>query len=194
MAILCAGNVFAQMEPIYFDDEGVVNSPKKATAYGVFGKLSNEVLWVLKKFDFDDNLIVTGSYKDELLSTPHGKFVFYNSILEFNYLNNTSYNNRKIDRYVSQRGAFIDGLSEGTWYDYFPDGTVMHYQNYKNGNLDGPFRTFDKKGRVEFMGQYREGERVGTWYDIVKRKKATFENNKLISKERLKREELLSIK
>ncbi len=193
LVLICTSSIYAQTKPIYFDDNGVVASPQSATAYGVFGKLSDQELWVLKKFDFNDNLMVTGSYKDELLSVPHGKFVFYNSIEDFNYINNGNYNTSKTDRYVSQQGAFVNGMTEGIWYDYFPDGAVMHYANYKEGKLEGTFRTFSKKGKVEFMGQYQDGEKVGTWYDIVKREKIIFENGKTLSNSKLTRAEISSI-
>ena len=67
---------FSQAKPIYFNGNKVTTNADEATSYGVYGKLSGQDLWVLKRYDLDDNLMLSGSYKDEQLSKPHGKFIF----------------------------------------------------------------------------------------------------------------------
>lgn len=189
-----AFNALSQTTPIYFNSDGVTNDAKSATSYGVYGKLSDQNLWVLKKFDFDDNLLVSGSYKDELLTQPHGKFVFYNNITEYNNRNFKNFYDRWKDRYISQAGEYVDGLANGVWNNYFPDGTLMHYANYTNGELDGEFRSYSPKGKVIFLGHHKNGIKMGTWYDVDRREKTTYENDQLIRKTRLTREELHGFK
>ena len=193
LIISLATTAFAQAKPIYFSGNRVTTDKDRATSYGVYGKLSDQDLWVLKRFDLDDNLMFSGAYKDEQLTKPHGKFIFYGSIYDYNYQNFTNFKNPTTDRYISQQGEYIDGLEEGKWVDYFPDGKIMGYRNYKNGKLDGETAFFNHKGRRLFLGQYKSGLKTGTWYDLKKKVKDVFEDDKLISTSKLKRAEILEI-
>lgn len=195
MFLLCffVLSTFAQAKPIYFSGNRVTTDKDRATSYGVYGKLSGEDLWVLKRYDLDDNLMFSGAYKDEQLTKPEGKFFFYGSIYDYNYENFTNFKNPTTDRYITQQGMYVDGLEEGKWVDYFPDGVIMGYRNYKNGKLDGETAYFNHKGRRLFVGQYKAGLKTGTWYDLKKKVKDVFEDDKLVSTSKLKKSEILAI-
>lgn len=184
---------FSQAKPIYFNGNRVTTDANQATSYGVYGKLSGEELWVLKRYDLDDNLMFSGAYKDEQLTKPHGKFIFYGSIQDYNYQNFTNFKNITTDRYITQQGEYVDGLEEGKWTDYFPDGRLMGYRNFLNGKPDGETAFFNYKGRRMFVGQYKNGMRTGTWYDLKKKVKDVFENDKLISTAKLTKAEILAV-
>jgi len=186
-------NAFSQAKPIYFDGNRITSDKNRATSYGVYGKLSGEDLWTLKRYDLYDNLMLSGSYKDEQLTTPHGKFIFYSSIDDYNYQNFTNFKNPSTDRYISQQGQYVDGLEEGRWIDYFPDGRVMGYRTYVKGKLEGEAVFFNYKGRRILVGQFKDGIKTGTWYDLKRKTKEVFENNKLISTVKLTRAEILAI-
>ncbi|MNJ93106.1 hypothetical protein D3C87_107850 [compost metagenome] len=186
-------NVFSQAKPIYFDGNKITADKDRATSYGVYGKLSSEELWVLKRYDLDDNLMFSGAYKDEQLTKPHGKFIFYGSIFDYNYQNFSNFSNPTTDRYITQQGEYVDGLEQGKWTDYFPDGRIMGYRSFVNGKLEGETAFFNYKGRRMLVGQYKEGLRVGTWYDLKRKIKEVFEQDKLISTTKLKRAEILEI-
>ena len=185
---------FAQTKPIYFIDNIITTDPKAANAYGVYGKLSTEQLWVLKKYDFDDNLLVSGSYQDSLLSIPHGNFTFYSSVFDYNDKNLTAYKLRDTDRYISQKGVFSSGLEEGVWYSYYPDGKVISYTNFIKGKLNGEVKSFSAKGKLLFSGQYKDGLKEGIWYDIQSKVKDVYERDTLISTNTLTRAEILKLK
>ena len=91
---------FSQAKPIYFNGNRITTDAERATSYGVYGKLSGENLWTLKRYDLYDNLMLSGSYKDEQLTIPHGKFIFYGSIFDYNDENFTNFKNAKTDRYI----------------------------------------------------------------------------------------------
>ncbi len=186
--------VFAQTTPIYFNDNVITADPNTANAYGVYGKLSTEQLWVLKKYDFDDNLLVSGSYKDSLLSIPHGNFTFYNSVFDYNDKNFTAYKFRDTDRYISQKGVYSNGLEEGIWYSYYPDGKVISYTNFVKGKLNGAVKSFSAKGKLLFSGQYKDGLKDGIWYDLQSKIKDVYERDNLISTNTLTRAEILNLK
>lgn len=186
-------DVFSQATPIYFNGNRVTADKDRATSYGVYGKLSNQDLWVLKRYDLDDNLMFSGAYKDDQLTRPHGKFIFYGSIYDYNYQNFTNFKNQTTDRYITQEGEYVDGLEEGKWTDYFPDGRIMGYRNYINGNLEGEVVSFNYKGRRMLLGHFKDGLKTGTWYDLKRKVKEVYENDKLISSTKLKRKEILEI-
>lgn len=184
---------FSQAKPIYFNGNRITTNADQATSYGVYGKLSGEDIWVLKRFDLYDNLMLSGSYKDELLTKPHGKFTFYSSIYDYNYENFTNFKNPKTDRYTSQQGEFVDGLEEGKWYDYFPDGKIMGFRTFDKGKLHGEVSFYNHKGRRLLHGYYKEGLREGVWYDLKRKVKEVYENDKLISTSKLKKAEILAV-
>jgi antitoxin component YwqK of YwqJK toxin-antitoxin module len=190
---LAFSQAFAQAKPIYFNGNRITADADQATSYGVYGKLSDQNLWVLKRYDLYDNLMLTGSYKDENLSTPHGKFIFYSSIYDYNYENFTNFKNPTTDRYISQQGEYVNGAEEGKWYDYFPDGVVMGYRNYNNGKLNGEVTFFNHKGRRLLIGQYTDGLRTGTWYDVKRKLKQVFNNDQLVSTTKLSKAEISAI-
>lgn len=185
--------VFSQAKPIYFNGNRIVSDARQATSYGVYGKLSGEDLWVLKRYDLYDNLMLSGTYKDEQLAKPHGKFIFYGSIYDYNDENFTNFKNAKTDRYITQDGSYVDGLEEGKWTDYFPDGKILGYRTYLNGKLHGDIALFNYKGRREIYGHYKNGLKDGTWYNLKRRTKEIFNEDKLISTSRLTREEIQAI-
>lgn len=184
---------FSQAKPIYFNGNRITSNADQATSYGVYGKLSEQDLWVLKRFDLYDNLMLSGSYKNEDLTKPHGKFTFYSSIFDYNQDNFTNFKNPKTDRYISQQGEFVDGVEQGKWYDYFPDGKIMGFRNYVDGKLHGEISFYTHKGRRILHGHYRHGLRDGIWLDLKKKVKEVFENDKLISTSKLTRAEILAV-
>lgn len=192
--LVCASlQAFSQAKPIYFNGNRITADANQATSYGVYGKLSGQELWVLKRYDLDDNLMFSGAYQDEILTKPHGKFIFYGSIFDYNNQNFSNFKNPTTDRYITQEGEFVDGLEQGKWMDFFPDGRVMGYRNYLNGKLEGETAFFNYKGRRLFVGQYKNGLKTGTWYDLKKKVKDVFEDDKLISTKKLTRKEILDI-
>lgn len=176
----------AQLKPVYFYGDAVTSDASKATSYGVYGKLSTEDLWVLKRYDLQDNLLQTGSYKDEMLTTPHGQFVFYMDLAYFNLLGKENFKLKNKTRFKYQEGAFVDGLEQGKWVLYYPDGNVLNEQNYKDGKLNGEFKTLDRYGNIILSGQYVMGEKDGEWIVEKGAKKQVYEKDVLKSTENIK--------
>ena len=177
-----AANLKAQdVTPIYFYGETITTDRNRATSYGIYGKLSTEDLWVFKRFDLYDNLIQTGAYKDERLTTPHGKFYFYMDLELFNQLHVTNFKLKGKTRFLCQQGTFVDGLENGKWLLFYPDGTVLNAQDFVNGKLHGQFVTYDKYGNIEIKGNYVDGERDGEWLFEFGAQKAIYEKGVLKS-------------
>lgn len=155
--------VIAQVKPIYFNGNQVVKDSTKANSYGVFGKLSNDEVWILKRYNLYDELLNTGTFKDSLLTIEHGNFVFYSNIADFNneYLTQFSLKNKY--RFVAQRGKFDNGLETGEWIWYYPTGKVMTVLTYEKGVKNGPFYNYDRTGNVLQSGKYLDGKKDGEW-------------------------------
>ncbi len=180
-------NVNAQVTPVYFQGDKVTTDKSKATSYAIYGKLSTEDLWMFKRYDLANNLLQTGSYSDPELTTPHGKFVFYADIASFNITHQTRFLIKGKTRFTSQQGEFVNGVENGRWLLFFPDGNVFNSQDYVDGKLHGEFVTYDKLGNVELRGNYVDGEREGEWIIDSGERKAIYEKGILKSSEYIKK-------
>jgi antitoxin component YwqK of YwqJK toxin-antitoxin module len=190
LLFLCSLNFlsFAQVKPIYFEKNKITSDSTKATSYAVFGKLSNEELWVFKRFDLYNNLIQTGSYKDSLLTKPHGEFVFYNYINDFNTENKENFKSNGKLLFVYQIGNYVDGVENGKWQLFYPDGSPLSLQNFVNGKLEGSYKAFDKFGNILQDGNYSNNQRNGEWFFVREGKKALYEDGTLISSGLIRKE------
>ncbi len=182
-----------QVKPIYFSGDKIVTKPTEATSYGVVGKLSTESIYVLKKYDLDNNLQMSGEYKDEILTVPHGNFFFYNDVMVFNSENRTDFSVKNQARFLSQRGAYVNALEQGSWFFYYPDGSIRTILKYKDGFLNGETIEYSPKGKITSKGLYINDKKSGTWYDLKKQTVSIYENDNLISKKKLSKAEILTI-
>ncbi|MFA6277573.1 MAG: hypothetical protein WC622_12530 [Pedobacter sp.] len=181
--ILLIGSIsaYAQVAPLYFNGNQVTTDRNEATSYAIYGKVSTENVWTFKRYDLYDNLIQTGSYEDETLSTPHGYFNFYMDIETFNNTHRANFNLKGKTRFLSQQGNFVHGVEQGKWMLFYPDGNVLSTQNYVNGELNGEFKTYDKYGNVEEGGNYVNGKKEGEWVSLDGTRKDIYENGDLKS-------------
>ncbi|RZJ81154.1 MAG: hypothetical protein EOO47_05205 [Flavobacterium sp.] len=155
--------VKAQVKPVYFHADSIVTDSTKASSYGVFGKLSTGDIYVLKAFDLYDNLLLTGTYKDEKLKVPHGKFNYYMYVNDFNEENNTYFYLDESIRFLCETGSFNNGFKIGRWVTLYPDGKIFTIVNYVNGLKQGEYKKFDRKGRPIIEGQYSLDKEDGLW-------------------------------
>lgn len=51
----------------------------------------------------------------------------------------------------------------GVYRAYYPDGRPLILAVYGYNGLHGDWTEYDEQGRITVKGQYREGEREGTW-------------------------------
>lgn len=58
----------------------------------------------------------------------------------------------------------MDGKNRiGTWFYYYPDGkTLMIEENYKNGLLDGTYKSYYKTGKINEILNYKAGKLNGS--------------------------------
>ncbi|WP_316784180.1 hypothetical protein [Pedobacter frigiditerrae] len=168
--------VNAQIKPVYFYGDKVTSNKNKATSYAIYGKLSDQDIWMFKRYDLNDNLLQTGSYNDEMLTIPHGKFIFYTGVVDYNNINRTRYDLKGKARFKSQEGDFVNGKEEGNWFTYYPDGNVSSYMEFKGGLANGAYKEYDKYGDVTLSGNFLNNEKHGEWISENRTRIDTFEN------------------
>ncbi|MBN1790863.1 MAG: toxin-antitoxin system YwqK family antitoxin [Bacteroidales bacterium] len=49
------------------------------------------------------------------------------------------------------------GLKQGVWKSYYPNGRIRSEVNYRDGLLNGPFKEYDENGNVSVLLQYTKG-------------------------------------
>jgi len=60
-------------------------------------------------------------------------------------------------------GRSVNGLREGQWTAYFPNGIIRSRADYRAGKRNGPAEVFHDNGMSYYTGQYRDEVKVGTW-------------------------------
>lgn len=67
------------------------------------------------------------------------------------------------DSTVAEMINYKNGIKNGEWIKYYPDGSIIFRTNYVNGKLNGNFEAFFKDGKLEVSGRYKSGLRDGLW-------------------------------
>lgn len=180
--ILCfSSTIKAQVKTIYYLGDKVIQdstiASTLATSYAIYGKLSNDSLYVYKKFDIQNNLMTTGSFKDENLTIPHGKFIFYSDVETFNDTYNSTFPFTDQNIFVAEEGEFKNGLTNGPWKTYYPDGSSFANVSFVEGLKQGDFISYNPKGKVEIFGTYINDKKEGEWLFKRGRKKIFYVND-----------------
>lgn len=171
----------AQVKTIYYMGDRVISDTTLvssfSTSFAVYGKLSTDSLYFYKRYDIENNLMITGSFMDEGLKIPHGKFKFYNYVATFNDTHNTAFTFIDKNIFVSEEGAYDNGVNSGRWTSYYPDGKVFKTVKFENGLKQGEFVAYDEKGRTEILGNYIDDKREGEWLLKRGKRKVFFVND-----------------
>ena len=64
---------------------------------------------------------------------------------------------------------YVDGVGNGKWVDYSPEGIIECEGTYKNNRVEGPVTFYYENGEVKSEGQYLHWKRpIGEWkyYDM----------------------------
>lgn len=58
---------------------------------------------------------------------------------------------------------YKNGIKNGIWIKYFPNGTILSEGTYVNDTLEGPFKINFPNGITELEGRYSKGLQEGLW-------------------------------
>lgn len=179
------------LKKIYFDaKDQLTNDSTQAVSYAIYGRVSGDEKYVVKKFDADGYLMLTGAFMDDSLKIADGKFVFYDWVSDVNTLDGTIPVQQGKERFVTITGNYVKGLKQGTWVSFYPDGKAKNVVNFKDDLFDGEFKSFNAKGVLTDSGLYSKGKKNGPWLRSGGKQVDTYENDKLISTVKKSRKEL----
>ena len=89
---------------------------------------------------------------------------------------------------VEKNGTWFKKYSRkpftGCVVDYHENGQLQYKGNWKDGNEDGPFKTFYPDGQLESKGNYKDREEDGLWEEYYEngqlKEKGNYKDGKLI--------------
>lgn len=83
------------------------------------------------------------------------------------------------DRVVLQQGDYVDGIRQGVWTEFHPNGFVKQVVGYVNGNKQGQQLELDNRGQLLVRSTYYQGELHG---DYVKYNRTRIKEKKSYDK------------
>src|ERR1700748_1254668 len=181
--VIATSQLFAQTQKVYLAKSGkFTTNADRASGYLLVQKLSGSEGYMASRYDMSNNLISKGTYKDEGLITPSGKFVYYKKADDGQIFRNAS-NKEESKYYLSSTGYYANGKREGLWTEYAQNGEKTTECNYENGVLNGPYKAFTDNYYGE--GTAMNGRITGKfdWYTNGKlAAELYYDNGKLKSK------------
>ena len=117
-----------------------------------------------------DTLMVIGSFKDEQLEVPHGKFTIFKITEPYPMIRYDAATRRIVTDqepakyYIATTGYFVNGKKDGEWSDYYLSGNLQFVRTWTNGELTGRYRSYGANSqKVLVEGDYVNGSREGVW-------------------------------
>jgi antitoxin component YwqK of YwqJK toxin-antitoxin module len=163
-----SGRALGQTQIFFTRSKKESDSIRNNTHYRIL-KVSDS-LWEAGEYDLNDTLIDIGTYKDEKLQKPEGKFRIYNYIDPIKKIS-YDYIKHKADttyvpgmNYLRTVGYFTNGKRTGTWYTYETQGKLVITEVFENDKLNGLYQSYNTEtGKVLVEGNYINDLREGNW-------------------------------
>lgn len=153
----------AQVSKIYINSKGkFITEPKGAVSYALIDKLS-DTAYQVRTYDMKDTILTEGTYKDELLNIPNGKFSYYLDKKLDPALEGVS--TAETGNFVWRVGYFANGVKTGMWVDFWKRGLKKYSFVYKVDKLNGRYRRYDYKNNnyITEEGNYVDNDKEGEW-------------------------------
>jgi hypothetical protein len=151
LIILCS-SAFGQVSRAFITKVGKYsNDPKNAVSYILIRKLDGDSAYAVTQYDMHDTIMSSGLYKDELLTIPNGKFVYYHKErLSKDFKKSSPTLAIDTNNYVANAGYYLNGKREGVWHVYDKDGKVIVTDTYLAGKVINTVRSNPDSAR--FLG------------------------------------------
>jgi len=168
----------------YFYPDGVT---KAVSQYSSDGKTTQT-----KTYFTNGRIMAEGKFVNE---KREGLWKFYTEtdgllISEENYLDGKKdgiSKNYYAGKGIAELSTFKNGIHEGLWEQYFPDGKVKFRCTYAADKKEGPVTGYSSSGQVVMSGTYKNGAPEGIWtyYDEKGKvtRKETYERGYRIKQE-----------
>ncbi|MDP9048535.1 MAG: hypothetical protein M3N14_10385 [Bacteroidota bacterium] len=128
----------------------------KAVYYTIVEKLSDSA-WYVKEYKIPNLIISSGTYIDQKMKIPDGKFIYYE-------LGGTE-DGTKIHffAYRATVAYFSHGVKSGQWIDFYENGSKKTVSTYEKDRLNGLYQTYNGKDNIIAEGYYQNGLKQGEW-------------------------------
>ncbi len=87
----------------------------------------------------------------------------------------------------------VNDKIEGVYYEYYEDGTLKAYRQFKNDMRNGIDKTYHKNGELSAIGSNVDGKAEGTWKYYYNNgslgAEVVFKNGEVVSEKKYKKEE-----
>jgi hypothetical protein len=164
LTISIGQKLYAQSPFMFYITESGDHTDNKALAasYAVVEKLPGDSVWSVKQFNMRDIILTSGFFKDETLSVPTGKFIYYHKVDFSPDINYRANGIADTLNHIQTTGYFVDGEKSGVWTDYsFGRKTELH--TYNKGRLNGLCQLYGNDGNVSLEGYYVNDHKEGEW-------------------------------
>ncbi|OCX52604.1 hypothetical protein BEL04_14240 [Mucilaginibacter sp. PPCGB 2223] len=133
-------------------------------------KLADGSGWFASKYDARGILQACGTFLDEKMTMPHGRFKYFthtsaDTSTRYNYQRHqTDTTFEPAKTYLSTLGYFSHGEKSGQWTDFGPTGAIIGMATFEHNKLNGPYQTYNTStGKLSVEGQFVNGIREGSW-------------------------------
>jgi len=149
----------AQIKRAFLTPDGkYTNKPGKAASYVLIQKLEDSA-YLVREYDMHNAILLQGTFKDELMMIPEGKFLFYRK--NRFYIKNAEKNAPDTNSYVFQVGYFLNGVLNGSWINYSSRGVISSVTTFEKGKLNGLYQSFSND--YVYEGNYVDNLKEGLW-------------------------------
>ena len=163
IGILFLLNSYAQVSKIYVTSGGMYSAdPKYAVSYNLIEKIDDSAYRV-SNYNMNDTIIYQGIYKDELLTIPNGRFVYYSKTTPRYFIKMIF--TTKTNNFICKVGYFSNGVKTGMWTEFEQKGLKKCTYIYKRDKLNGLYQEFEKRynNYVIEEGYYVDDKKEGVW-------------------------------
>jgi hypothetical protein len=154
----------AQYFKFYLNADGANADSSKATTYIVYRQIADTAFFA-KQYQMDGKILFAGIYKDKSLTVLNGQVFYYQKAT---ILSKEKYP-KDIPNYIYLTGQYIDGIKNGEWTEFYPDGNKKELNTYRNGKLNGLHELYgDETLPITVKGRYNEDLKQGDWIQTSK--------------------------
>ncbi|MGK4569003.1 toxin-antitoxin system YwqK family antitoxin [Flavobacterium sp. 3HN19-14] len=100
-----------------------------------------------------------------------------------------------LNNQLAEQGEFSNGLRNGLWKTWYPNGILESSQYWKKGRRKNTYQHFDISGKMLEKGEYKKGLKDGEWIDYTKNDTTSYKKGiVVVKKPKLTKEEKAKIK
>lgn len=171
LMIICV-NANAQSFKAYITEKGDQTADSlKAKSY-ILCEMNGDSAWLMRQYNMHDTIMAEGTFKDSLLTIPHGKFTFYR-LVHSHKVRAYNANSEKIEftdikggNFIAESGVYLNGKKNGPWRKY-NNGKLEYLNTFENDKLNGLYQSYDiENGNILIKGNMVDDVRQGEWNSL----------------------------